>query len=128
MKYLIKFFAPAIFAAGIGQATAQDVEAGKKLFARCVACHNIDTTANKMGPHLQGILDRPAASVESFKYSPAMTEAADAGLVWDEASLREYLADPKKKVPGTRMVFPGLKKDDELSNIIAYLESVPATE
>lgn len=128
MKFLTNVLAWAIFAAGIGQAAAQDVDAGKKLFARCVACHNIDNTANKMGPHLQGILDRPAASVEGFKYSPAMTEAADAGLVWDEASLREYLADPKKKVPGTRMVFPGLKKDDELSNIIAYLESVPATE
>ncbi|MCV0395736.1 MAG: cytochrome c family protein [Rhizobiaceae bacterium] len=107
-----------------GRAAAQDIDSGKKLFARCAACHNAETTANKVGPHLNGVIGRAAAAVEGFNYSPAMKQAAAGGLVWDDAALHEYLANPKAKVPGTKMVFPGLKKEKEIDDLLAYLASV----
>lgn len=105
-------------------ALAQDAEAGAAVFRKCVACHNADKPANKLGPHLQGVVGRTAGSLEGYSYSQAMRDAGAAGLVWDEASLGEYLAAPKAKVPGTKMVFPGLKDADDLENVIAYLKSV----
>lgn len=105
-------------------AFAQDAEAGATVFRKCVACHNAETTANKLGPHLQGVVGRTAGSLEGYNYSQAMKDAGAAGLVWDEASLGEYLAAPKARVPGTKMVFPGLKDPEDLENVIAYLKSV----
>lgn len=105
-------------------ASAQDVEAGKKVFARCAACHEVGSPVNKLGPHLQGVIGRRAGSVEGYNYSKAMKDAGTAGLVWDETTLAEYLADPKGKVPGTKMVFPSMKEPEEIENVIAYLKSV----
>ncbi|WP_274427391.1 c-type cytochrome [Chelativorans sp. YIM 93263] len=105
-------------------ASAQDIEAGKKLFARCAACHNAETTGNKVGPHLMGVIGRPAGSLDGYNYSKAMKDSGDGGLVWDEVTLGKYLSDPRGTVPGTKMAFPGLKKPVDLENIIAYLESV----
>jgi cytochrome c len=105
-------------------AAGQDVEVGKKLFAKCAACHNVNSPTNKLGPHLQGVVGRAAGSVEGYNYSKALKSAGAAGLVWDETNLAEYLANPQGKVPGTKMVFPGLKDPQETQNLIAYLKSV----
>lgn len=105
-------------------ASAQDAEAGKKVFTRCMACHDAEKGVNKVGPTLRGVIGRTAGSLHGFGYSQAMTDAGSKGLVWDETSLAEFLANPKGKVPGTKMAFPGLKKPDEIQDVIAYLKSV----
>lgn len=102
-----------------------DAEAGKKVFTRCAACHDGKTEKNRVGPYLVGVVGRKAASVEGFKYSAAMTEAGAGGLVWDEPNLTEYLRAPKAKVPGGSMAFPGLKKDEDIANVIAWLKADP---
>ena len=126
MKF-IAAFALAAFAGGIvsAPAFAQDVDAGKKVFAKCMACHDAKAEKNKVGPHLVGVIGRTAGTVEGFKYSPAMQEAGAGGLVWDEEKIHEYLENPKEFIPGNKMAFPGLKKDDEINNVIAYLKADP---
>lgn len=103
-------------------AYAQDPAAGEKVFAKCKACHVADTDQNKIGPSLKGVIGRTAGTLEGFKYSPAMIEAGKGGLVWNEETLTEYLRSPKQMVPKTKMAFPGLKKDEDLANVIAYLK------
>jgi len=105
-------------------AAAQDAEAGKKLFTKCAPCHAIGPGAkNKVGPELNGILDRPAASVEGFAYSDALKKS---GLKWDDANIHKWLESPKALVPGTKMLFPGVKDETERDDIIAYIESFNA--
>jgi cytochrome c len=106
-------------------ASAQDAENGKKLFtAKCGACHSIGPGAkNKLGPELNGIVGRKSASVEGFKYSPAIQKS---GITWDDAQLHEWITDPKKKVPGTFMGFAGVKDAAERDDILAYVESFAA--
>ena len=106
-------------------ALAQDAAAGKKVFAKCMACHDAKAEKNKVGPHLVGVIGRTAGTVEGFKYSPAMVEAGKGGLVWTEENIHKYLENPKEFVPGNKMAFPGLKKDDEITNVIAYLKADP---
>lgn len=103
-----------------------DEEAGEKLFKKCAICHSIEDTKNKVGPHLVGVIDRPVATVDGFKYSKAMTEFGADGKVWDEALLAEYMAAPKAIVKGTKMAFAGLKKEQEIADVIAYLKAHPA--
>jgi cytochrome c len=105
-----------------GQAQAQDAAAGEKVFTKCKACHNADTDKNKIGPSLHGVVGRTAGTHEGYKYSPAMVEAGKSGVVWDEATLTKYLHDPKAMVKGTKMAFAGLKKDEDIANVIAYLK------
>ncbi|PTE06205.1 cytochrome c family protein [Mesorhizobium helmanticense] len=105
-------------------AQAQDIEAGKTVFKKCAACHNADTDSNKVGPTLKGVVARTAGTVPGYPYSKAMKDAGAAGLVWDEPNLTEYLINPKAKVPTNKMGFPGLKKPDDIKNVIAYLKSV----
>ncbi len=102
---------------------AQDVEAGAKVFRRCQACHTVEEGgANKVGPNLWGIFGATAAGRDNgFNYSKAMR---DSGIVWNEENLEEYLENPRESVPKTRMSFPGLKKDEDRENVIAYLKSV----
>lgn len=105
-------------------ASAQDAEAGKKVFTKCAPCHSVGAGAkNKVGPELNGLVGRAAGSVEGFNYSPAMKGS---GITWDEATLGEYLTDPKKKVPGNKMLFPGVKDEIERGDLIAYLASFNA--
>jgi len=80
-----------------------------------------DTDKNKVGPSLNKLMGRTAGTHPGFSYSPAMKAAGAAGLVWDTASLRDYLHDPKAKVKGTKMAFPGLKDDKEITDLEAYL-------
>jgi cytochrome c len=126
MRAIALFAAISIAAFSAGQSQAQDAAAGEKVFAKCKACHAAPSSdKNMVGPSLKGIVGRTAGTHEGFKYSPAMTEAGKAGLVWDEAKLTAYLHDPKAVVKGTKMAFPGLKKDDEVANVIAYLKQSP---
>lgn len=104
-----------------------DAVLGKKVFNRCLACHEAATDRDKVGPHLMGVVGRTAGTAESFlsRYSQAMKDAGGAGLVWDEANLAEYLRAPRQKVPGNRMGFTGLTSDDDIANVIAYLKADP---
>src|SRR5690348_9193244 len=86
-----------------GQALAADVEAGEKSFAKCRACHQIGETAkNGVGPQLNGVIGRHSGSVEGYNYSEANKNS---GLTWDEATFKDYIKNPRAKVPGTKMVF-----------------------
>lgn len=112
--------------AGTGIARADgDPAAGEKVFAKCKACHVVDKPTNRVGPHLVGIMGREAGHVEGFKYSDAMKAS---GITWDEATLDQYLADPKTFIPKNKMAFPGLKTEAERQNVIAYLKQASATQ
>lgn len=100
-----------------------DAEKGKKVFAKCMACHTIEEAKNRVGPHLVNILDRKTASIEDYKYSPAMTKAGEDGMIWDEATLTAYLTAPKGFMPGNKMAFAGLKKQEDIDNLLAYIRS-----
>jgi cytochrome c len=102
-----------------------DATKGEKVFMTCKACHDVEKGVNKVGPTLKGVVGRKTASVEGFKYSDAMKAKGEAGQVWDEATLAAYLPDPKKFVPGTKMAFAGLKKPDQVADVIAYLKAHP---
>ena len=117
LKFLIVFSAIALAA---GAARAQDVAAGEHVFVKCKACHQIGPDAHNMvGPSLNGIVGRHSGVFPDYSYSEANKNS---GLVWDEATLKEYLKNPRVKVPGTKMVFAGLSSEADLDNIIAYLK------
>jgi len=122
MRFTAVFVALTVVPLVAGQAAAQDAAAGEKVFAKCKACHVADEDKNKIGPSLMGVIGRTAGTYAGFKYSKAMVDAGAGGLVWDDANLTTYLHDPKAVVKGTKMAFPGLKKDDEIANVIAYLK------
>ncbi len=108
-----------------GQAVADgDPAAGEKVFKKCQACHAVGEGAkNKVGPSLNGVVGSPAGQVEDFKYSANLLELAEGGLVWDEETLTAYLHKPKDVVPKTKMSFAGLRKDEDVANVIAYLKT-----
>ena len=121
----IRFFLAALALAGLSTASQAegDAEQGAKVFRLCMACHTADDAKNKVGPSLKGVVGRKAATVEGFKYSPAMLAKGAEGVVWDEATLAAYLPDPKGFVPGTKMAFNGVKKPDDVANLIAFLKT-----
>ncbi len=120
MRFLSFSIAGAALVASIGAAAAQDAAAGEKVFAKCKVCHQIGESAkNMVGPVLNGVVGRPAGTYPGYHYSDANKNS---GITWDEATLKVYLKDPKAKVPGTKMVFPGLTSDDDIANVIAYLK------
>jgi cytochrome c len=99
-----------------------DAAAGKTLFNQCRACHQIGPDAqNSVGPVMNGIVGRKAGTYAGYNYSDANKNS---GLTWDEATLKEYIKDPRAKVPGTKMVFPGIKQENRVDNIIAYLKTI----
>ena len=104
---------------------AGDAAVGEKVFNQCKACHDIEKGVNKVGPTLKGVVGRKAASVADYKYSPAMVKKGEEGVVWDEATLTAYLPNPKAYVPGTKMAFGGVKKPEDVANVIAYLKANP---
>lgn len=107
-------------------AQAQDVAAGQRVFGQCRACHVVENNGrNGVGPNLNGVVGRKAGIIESFRYSAPMREKAAGGLAWDEATLAQYLANPKDVVPGGSMAFAGLRQPEQIANVIAYLKSVP---
>jgi cytochrome c len=102
-----------------------DPAAGESAFRKCQACHTSEQGgANKVGPNLWNIVNRPVASHEGFSYSSAMKEFATQAAGWDYEHLNEFLLAPKSYVSGTAMAFAGLKKDDERANVIAYLRTL----
>jgi len=117
-------FAAASLAATSLPAAAQDAEAGQKVFNQCRACHNIaEGGRNGVGPNLRGIVGRKAGSIEGFRYSANLREKAEAGLVWDEATLRSYIANPKAVLPNGSMSYPGLKNEQQLNDLLAFLKT-----
>jgi cytochrome c2 len=107
-------------AAGIARAVeAGDPALGKKVFAKCQACHSLEAGKNKVGPTLHGLIGRASASEADFNYSDAMKNAH---VTWDPATLDKYLTKPKEMVPGTKMTFPGLPKDKDRADLISYLQ------
>jgi cytochrome c len=102
-------------------ASAQDAAAGEKVFLKCKVCHQIGETAkNSVGPVLNGVIGRPAGTYPGYNYSEANKTS---GITWDEATFKEYIKNPKAKVPGTKMIFPGLTSEADIDNVLAYLKS-----
>jgi cytochrome c len=100
-------------------ALAQDAEAGKASFNKCLACHAIGEGAkNKVGPELNGIDGRKSGTAADYNYSDANKNS---GITWNEAQFKEYIKDPKAKIPGTKMVFAGIKNEKEVNDLWAYI-------
>lgn len=121
---VVLLIATSVIALPPGNAGAQegDATAGAVVFKKCATCHIVDSDTNKVGPSLNGVLGRKAGTHPDFAYSASMKAAGDGGLVWDEATLRDYLRNPRVKVKGTKMAFVGLKDDKEITDLIAYLK------
>ena len=110
---------------GVAMAEEGDAAAGQRVFNQCRACHTADQGGrNGVGPNLYGIVGRPAASIEGFRYSANMRELATGGLVWTEDRLRGYVANPKALVPRGSMSFPGLRNETQINDLMAYLGSL----
>ena len=127
MSNLLKIAAIAASVAFVGAVPALaegDAVAGKSVFNQCKACHQVGPEAkNGVGPVLNGIVGRKAGEAAGYNYSDANKNS---GLTWDEATLRSYLTDPKAKVPGTKMIFPGIKREKQLDDLMAYLVGIKA--
>lgn len=102
-------------------AHADPVTDGKAAFAVCSACHTV-TGADRLGPHLNGVIGRKAGTVQGFNYSPAMKRA---NVVWDTSTLENYIDNPQKAMPGNRMPFAGLPDEAKRAAIAAYLATLP---
>jgi cytochrome c len=104
---------------------AQDVAAGEQSFKKCTVCHAVGEDAkNKIGPELNGLDGRKAASVQGYSYSDANKKS---GITWNDASFRDYIKDPKATLPGTKMVFAGIKNDQDVSDLWAFLRQFDST-
>ena len=105
-------------------ANAQDVAAGENSFKKCSICHSIGEGAtNKIGPELNGLDGRKSGTVASFDYSDANKNS---GITWNETSFKEYIKDPKAKIPGTKMIFAGINNDKEVDDLWAYVKQFDA--
>lgn len=118
----------AVFALGVAAhaapAMAQDVAAGQRVYAQCRACHTINEGGrNTVGPGLWNIYGSRAGQREGFRYSAAMMERAQAGLIWTEDNLRTYLRNPRDLVPGGSMAFAGIRNEQQLTDLIAFLRA-----
>ena len=102
-------------------ALAQDAAAGKTSFNKCLPCHSIGEGAkNKVGPELNGLDGRKSGTAPDYNYSDANKNS---GITWGEAVFKEYIKDPKAKIPGTKMTFAGIKNETEINNLWAYVSS-----
>jgi len=122
----IKYFllAAGFAAVSTGPAFAEDLAAGATTFKKCAICHDIGETAkNKVGPQLNGIDGRHSGSTAGYSYSDANKAS---GIDWNEATFLEYIKDPRAKIPGTKMIFPGIKNESEAKDLWAYLKQFGA--
>jgi cytochrome c len=124
-KLVFAALASAVLFAIPAHAAEGDAAKGEKVFVKCKACHENEKGVNKVGPTLKGVVGRKVASVPDYKYSEAMAAKGAEGAVWDEATLAAYLPDPKAFVPKTKMAFAGLKKPEDVADVIAYLKAHP---
>ena len=103
-----------------GVATAQDIAAGERSWNKCRACHQVGETAkNGVGPQLNGLFGRHTGAVEGYSYSNANKNA---DITWNEVIFAEYIKDPRAKIPGTKMVFAGIKNEKEIADLTAFLK------
>jgi cytochrome c len=113
--------AAAVLAAMAQTAQAQDVAAGEQSFKKCLPCHSVGEGAkNKVGPELNGLDGRHSGTAEGYTYSDANKNS---GITWNKDAFLEYIKDPRAKIPGTKMIFPGIKDENEAANLWAYLAS-----
>src|ERR1700747_858026 len=118
MRSLVLVLGAGMFSIAPGY--AQDAASGEKIFVQCKACHQIGENAkNAIGPVLNGLFGRKAGMIEGYRYS---TANKNSGITWDEATFREYIKDPRAKIPGTKMAFAGLKDPKQIDDIVAYLK------
>jgi cytochrome c len=116
--------AGALLIATAGASSAQDVAAGEQSFKKCLPCHSVGEDArNKVGPVLNGLEGRKSGTVEGFSYSEANKAAA---IIWNDESFLDYIKDPRAKIPGTKMVFAGIKNEKEATDLWAYLKQFKA--
>ena len=116
--------AAAMVTLSTGLAFAQDLAAGATAFKKCAICHEIGEIAkNKVGPELNGIDGRASGSAPGYNYSDANKKS---GITWNEATFLEYIKDPRAKIPGTKMIFAGIKNETEAKNLWAYLKQFGA--
>ena len=122
MKGLV--LASVIVIASSASAFAQDLTAGENSFKKCLPCHRVGEGAkNLVGPVLNGLAGRKSGSIEGYSYSDANKNS---GITWDEAVFKEYIANPRAKIPGTKMVFAGISNENERTNLWAYLKQFDA--
>ena len=115
--------AAALAIAPLGGAVAQDADAGMRVFNQCRACHTINQGGrNGVGPNLYGVWGRAAGAVEGFRYSAPMRAKAGEGLTWNADNMRAYLTDPEAVVPGGSMSFAGIRNEQQLNDLLAYLQ------
>jgi len=116
-----------VLVAGMVPALAQDAgdpAEGEKYYRRCQACHMVGENAqSRVGPPLNDIIGRQAGTYEGFRYSSAMQEAGENGLVWNAETISAYLEKPKEYIPGNRMAYPGVRDSEDRQNVIAYLKT-----
>ena len=106
--------------ASTAAASAQDVTAGEQSFKKCLPCHSVGEGAkNKVGPELNGLDGRKSGNAEGFNYTEANKNS---GITWNESTFKEYIKDPRAKIPGTKMVFAGIKNEEEVNNLWSYLK------
>jgi cytochrome c len=118
------FLVAALAAVAPGAALAQDAAAGEKVFAQCRACHQVGETAkNGVGPVLNGLFGRKSGTIEGYNYTDANKNS---GIVWDDATFADYIKDPRAKIPGTKMVYAGLKDEARIKDLTAYLKQFDA--
>jgi cytochrome c len=111
-------------AASTAAASAQDVAAGEQSFKKCLPCHSVGAGAkNKVGPELNGLDGRKAGATEGFNYTEGNKNS---GITWNESVFKEYIKDPRAKIPGTKMVFAGIKNEQEVNDLWAYLKQFGA--
>lgn len=124
MRHRQFFAAVALIASAVPALSEGDIAKGEMVFKRCSACHAVGEGAkNRVGPQLNGIIGRTAGTAADYNYSNHMKDAGSNGLVWSADALRDFLSAPKKKIPGNKMAFAGIRKPADLDNLITYIES-----